>query len=262
MDKAETALEQEKNRATGDLDKANKIRKQNAETTSLKTILGGGTVADISAEDWFRLDEKTRKDLNLLQKEKAGLLQRDQVEGDQAYNDYSELYINNPAAMADVNPIEIQAKVSPDKVNKVLQWQAKAKQGMNAPVDLVAQNKVANQTLNSIGISPTNKKATAFKDRFNEEVDYFKEVHKKDPSLRELETLAHGLIAQATFDGGYFGRTKTIPLYKVARKDVEKQLIIPDDFKNEVLQLRKAKGYNAPVNDDYFKKLYLESLKK
>lgn len=262
LERAQQAQQQQQTQNITAIRNADYLRKRNAEMRANDIVIHGGSVQDLPIEDYVLLDQETKNNLNKTAEIYSGAIKVDPNDSKKELYSYLDMYHNKPDEFAKVDPVTISARLSPEDAKVVFGWQQKAISGEKAPVDLTTYNKIANQTLNSIGISPTNKDAVLFKNRLAEEVDYFKKNHNKEPNQRELQEMAHGLVVQATFDGGYFGKTKTKPFYKVDKEDVENQIIVPDEFKNEVLQLRKSKGYNSPVDDAYFKKLYLENLKK
>jgi hypothetical protein len=262
LEKAEQAQKQQQNQNVTAIRNADFLRQRAAEQRANDIVIHGGTVQDLPIEDYVLLNQETKNNLNKTAEIYSGAVKIDEIESKGELYGYLDMYHKNPEEFAKIDPNKITSSLSEKDGKMVLGWQQKAIAGVSAPVDLVTRNKIADQTLTSIGLGPNNKEAQAFKNRFNEEVEYFKQQHQKEPNQKELQEMAHGLVVQATFSDGWFGNTDNKKLYQVKRKDIEEKIIVPDDFKNEVLQLRKQKGYTSPVNDDYFKKLYLESLKK
>lgn len=259
MQRAIVAQRQQKSQAVTDLRNADFLKDRQAKENSLNVILKGGTANDIPLNQWARLNEEDRNNLNKIQRINNGLEQRDPIQGDRAYYDYRDMYQKDPESFAKLDPLTIQANVNPSKVKEVSDWQEKARAGINAPVDIVKYDQIANKTLNSIGVKPSSDQAVTFKNRLTEEVDYFKTVHKKDPSASDLQNMADGLVVKGSFKGALYG-TNDKRIFQIPRKNVEKDIAVPDDWANELLSQNKKAG-GKPLSESDIKQAYLNKLR-
>lgn len=263
LNKAQTALKQEQNASIEAIRNADFLKRRNAENNSTNIILKGGTVADIPLDQYALLSESQRANLNKIQEIKNGTYQLDPIKGDEAYYKYSTQYQEDPEAFAQVDQTAIRAEVSPNKVDQVLGWHQKASAKINAPADVKQFNDISSQTLRSIGVNGTTKsgktQSTLFKNRLNQEVEYFKEVHGKDPTVKELTSMAQDLVVKATFDGGWLGSTKEKRVYEVAKDKINEQIVVPEDFTNKILS-QAQKANLPPLTKEQIKSAYMRKL--
>lgn len=255
--RAEQAMKQQTNDAVAKIRDQDFLKYHNAKENATNAIINGGNVADIPLDQYALLNESDRANLNKIQEIKNGTYQMDPIKGDEAYYSYSDMYQSNPEQFAKADPIKIRAEVSPDKVNQVLGWQQQAQKKINAPVNLQQYNNVATQTLKSIGVKPSSPEAVTFKNRLNQELEYYKESHGKDPSIKELQNMASDLVVKASFAGTLYG-TNEKKVYQIPKGKVVEKIVVPEEFKNKVIQIKKNNGINTPTTEDQFKQLYLK----
>ena len=256
LQKAEYAKEQQRDLAVAAVEKNNKRKKQNANNGAFKIVNEGGTVAQVPPEMWFNLDEKTREDLNTLQLQRAGSVGFDKVKSQIAYNDYFSMYANNPKAMGDVNPIDIQTSVTPDMAAQVMKWREDALQGKDAPATFGVQNTILTQSYKTLGIKSDTDQAK-FSSAYITAIDAFEEINGKEPTIDELRSISNDLIAKVSVEGFLYGTNKE-PIYKVEK---DTKLVVPDAFANQLLLEAKEAGmefltpeqisaaYNNSIND-------------
>lgn len=261
MQRAQQALEQQKNQTIANIRDGDFLKKRNAENNALDVVVKGGNVANIPIAQYALLDESTRNNLNKIQQINNGTLQRDPVAGIQAYNKYSDLYTDDPKAFAKIDPITIQSEVSPDKVDEVMKWHQAAAQGIPQNKQESAFNQTANYYVkNIIKKKPNSEDAALFIDKFRQAKDDFIEAKGKQPTLEELRYIGNGLVSQVAVSGSFYG-TNDKKVYKLTGKEEA-----PEDAKNEIL--KQAQTINSDIvltpeqiNQIYFKQNQQNSIK-
>ena len=138
-------------------------------------------------------------------------------------------------------------------------WQEKARNNITAPATLVQQNSIVNATTTSVGIKKSSKEYINFNKKFSEEVQAFKDEKGKDPSKNDLQSIAQGLVVQATFDKSFLPGTTTKRMYEVDKSEL-KDIVVPDDFYKSAVADRKAAGLRL-ATDLEIKKAYINKLK-
>lgn len=250
------AQKQERNSLASKMREQEYIKKQNATNLSLDTILKGGTVKDIPLQQYALLDESDRNNLNKIQQIKNGSYQVDPIEGIKAYNEYADLYANNPSEFSKIDSIQIQSKVSPEKVNQVLKWKEAAQQGIPQNNAEKSFNSIANFYVKNIIKKPfKSDESNLFIDKFREVRQGFIDSKGKQPTDEELRHMANGLVADASVAGTFFG-TNQKPVYKIEKQNA------PDDIKNKIIMRARKRDPNAVLTDEQINRAYKELLLK
>ena len=255
--RAKQEIEQQKDNAIATIRQNDFLKERQAKENALQSVINGGSVAQIPIQQYARLSDSDRNNLNKIQQIQSGLYQIDPVEGIKAYNKYSELYSVDPSELAKIDPIEIRASVAPDKVNEVMSWQQKAMQG----VPQNAAEKSFNGTANFYVTKVLKKKfnepdAALFINKFREAKQEFVDSKGKQPNNEELRYIANGLVAQEAVDGSLWGTNKK-PLYKMTGKEEA-----PDDIKNQIVAQARAKNPNTTLTDEQINQIYFRKISK
>lgn len=254
--RAEQALKQDRNNLVARLRDDEYLKHYNAKVTSLNHIVNGGSVADIPIGQFALLSEPERNNLDKIQQIKNGTIQVDPVEGQLAFNKYSNMYINNPREFAKIDPITIQAEVSPDKLSKVQGWQQQAQKGMTAPATFGQQNTVLSQSLKMLNIKGKNE--ALFSQKYQDNITAFREINDKDPSIPELRKIADDLVIDITINNDFwFDSDKK--LYQVKGDDL-KNITVPEDFANNLL-IQAQQANLGPITPEQMRSAYLNKLK-
>jgi hypothetical protein len=262
LERAEQSQKQQQSQDITAIRNADYLKKRAAENRANDLVIHGGNVKDLPIEDYVLLDQETKNNLTKTAEIYSGAIKVDENDSKKELYSYLDLYHNKPEEFAKVDPVTISSRLSPADAKVVFGWQQKAISGVVMPVDLATRNEIANQTLNSIGLPPNNNKdSIKFKNRLNEEVEYFKKNHQKEPNQKELQEMAHSLVVQATFDRGYFGSTKAKPLYQASKKEIEKQVVVPDDFANKLISQSRAAGM-GPLTPEQIRTAYINKISK
>ena len=257
MEKAKDAYRIEQDRLKAQQKERRTNRKQDATDRALNIINNGGTLADISSEDYVALDNATRLELKEIIERKNGKLQLNPIEGDKAYNEYADMYADNPSLFATVSPASIEARVSPDKVNQVKGWLLAAKQGKPQNALEKSFNDIANFYVKNILNKPfKSDEATLFINKFRQAKDSFVDSRGKQPTQEELRGIANGLVADVAVAGRLFG-TNQKPLYQLTGKED-----VPEDIKNQIIEQALAKNPNIGLTDEQIRQIYHKKLLK
>lgn len=230
------------------------LTQRNAEENSMKIVLQGGTAKDIPIEQYARLSASQRKNLDTIRQRQNGLVQTDPIEGMKSYDEYSRLYANDPAGFAKVDPTEIRASVSPDKVDQVIGWQNEALQGKPQNADEASFQQTADHyAKNILGKKLSSKDAVLFTNKLREERKQFITTKGRQPTNEELKSLGNGLVSDVTVGGMWESKE---PLYKL-----KGEFKVPDEDKNIITQqIKKQTG--KPATEEQIRKVYENKLNK
>lgn len=236
------------------------LRMQNYQSKEnvINQINNGAELSSLNDQDWLRLSDEDKLAARKLYMRKQGLGSSNPVQEDDAFYKYQTLYAENPKAMAEVDPLQIEVSVSPDKVAQVKQWQKDAFNGVTIPASMDKQRKIINTGLNEIGINPNQKISAPFKNRFYEEIKAFEEQNGKKPTVNDLEQIKNSLITKVAFDG-LFGDTEKY-LYQVDKDKLE-NVIVPKDDSDKISEAFKNEAGRYPTKDE-IKKTYIKSLER
>jgi hypothetical protein len=258
-DRAEMLLEQQKNDAERAIAKADRQAKLNVDNELLKGASSGVAFDQLPIAVQLKASNEDVARYEAIRQKQLGLKQVEPSEQEKNYWQYRDDFQNNPQKFAEVSPLEIAANVPLNKQKEVLSWQQKS----TAPVTLVTFDNVANGTLRQAGINLATKdgknQAAKFKDRLNQESEAFTESHKRQPTAKELQDIAHGLVVKQSFEGTIWG-TNEKRVYQMP-KGKAMDIVVPEDFKNQVIREKKANGINSPTTEEDFKKIYLKNKK-
>lgn len=257
-ERAQQALKQSQEQSVAAIRNADFLAKRNAENNAMNVILKGGTAADIPLEQYAKLDESTRNNLTKIQQIKNGSYQIDPIKGSAAYNKYADMYANSPTEFAKVDPITIQAEVSPDKVDEVNKWHQAAAQGI--PQNNAEKNFNATANFYITKILKTkdfsSDKATMFIDKFRAAKQSFVDEKGKQPNMEELRKIANGLVAQESIGGTLFG-TNDKRNFELTGKES-----VPDEEKTKILKEAQAINPDIALSEDQIKQIYFRKLSK
>ena len=230
------------------------LTKRNAEENSMKIVLQGGTAKDIPIEQYARLSDSQRKNLDTIRQRQNGLVQTDPIEGMKSYDEYSRLYANDPAGFAKVDPTEIRASVSPDKVDQVIGWQNQALQGKPQNADEASFQQTADHyAKNILNEKLSSKNAVLFTNKLREARKQFVTDKGRQPTNEELKSLGNGLVSDVTVGGMWESKE---PLYKL-----KGEFKVPDEDKNIITQqIKKQTG--KPATEEQIRKVYENKLNK
>jgi hypothetical protein len=234
------------------------LTQRNAEENSINVILQGGTVSDIPIDQYARLNDAQRANLDTIRQRQNGLPQLDPVEGITAYNDYARQYANDPTAFARVDPIKIRSSVSPDKVDEVMGWQNAALQGIPQNADESNFQQTADYyAKNVLGKKLTSSDAALFTKKLRETRKEFITSKGRQPTNEELKYIANGLVSDALVGGTLWGTNKE-PLYKL-KDDFE----VPADQSDRIItRIKKLKGKKSNPTPDEIREIYKKELSK
>ena len=258
-DRAELLLEQQKNEAERMAAKAERQAKLNVDNELLKGASSGVAFDQLpiavqlkaSNEDVARYDAIRQKQIG------EGTVKASEEE--ENYWNYRRMYAENPTKFSEISPFKIAADVPSNKIEELKKLQQKT----TVPASIAAFDQVVNGTIKQIGYKLTNDtgktQAIKFKTRLNEESEVFQEAHKRPPTVKELQDMAHSLVVKQSFEGTIWG-TNEKRVYQVS-KDKVMDIVVPEDFKNQVIREKKANGINSPTTEEDFKKIYLKNKK-
>jgi hypothetical protein len=256
LDRAKEQVKLDSERAQVAKERSIRLQDYQRKENIVNQINQGADLSSINDEDWLRLNDNDKIMVRQLYMRKQGLGSSNPLEEDTAFYKYQDLYANNPKAMAEIDPLQIEISVSPEKVAQVKKWQADAFQGVNMPASENKKRQIINTGLNQIGINSNQGKATPFKKRFYEEIDAFKDINGKDPTEKDLEDIKNNLIVKATFDGWFRDKEKRI--YQVDKEDL-KNIIVPRSNSDRISQEFQQATGEYPTKEE-IRKIYLKQI--
>lgn len=255
--------EQQKNDAERAAAKAERQAKLNVDNELLKGASSGAAFDQLpiavqlkaSNEDIDRYEAVRQKQLG------EGTVQPSEQEKN--YWDYKDMYVKNPTKFSEISPLKIAADVPSNKIAELQKLQQKT----TVPASLAAFDQVANSTIKQIGYKLTEDsgktQAAKFKTRLNEESEVFQEAHKRSPTVRELQDMAHELVVKQSFDRSFLGislNPKEKRIYEIDRDKIAEKIVVPDDFTTNIIQQAKKAGRNISTAD--IKQAYLNKISK
>jgi len=253
-DRAEMLLEQQKNDAERAAAKAERQAKLNVDNELLKGASSGVAFDQLpiavqlkaSNEDVARYDAVRQKQLG------EGKVQA--TEQEKNYWDYKDMYVKDPTKFSEISPLKIAADVPSNKIAELQKLQQKT----TVPASIAAFHQVANGTIKQIGYKLTDDtgktQAADFKTRLNEESEIFQEAHKRPPTVRELQDMAHDLVVKQSFEkDSLWGGTEEKRKYQVPRG---RAIAIPNDFREKAYDEARKLGRPKPT-DEEIRKVYI-----
>jgi hypothetical protein len=259
LDRAKDQIRINQERIKAESERIAKQQTYNAKNNIINQINQGEELSSISDQDWLALNDKDKKAVRQLYMRKQGLGSSNPIEEDTAFYKYQDLYADNPKAMAEIDPLEIEISVSPEKVAEVKKWQADAFKGVKLPASQwICKEKLLTRGLNEIKINPNQTEATPFKQRFYEEIEAFEEVNKKQPTAKDLEDIKDSLIVQASFSDWFGFSSEKKRMYQVDKDDLKDIVVSKEDSDRIVEEFRQETG-EYPSRDE-IKAIYLRQI--
>lgn len=252
LDRAKEQMRLDSERYQIQKERAIKLQDYQRKENVIKQINSGADLSSINDEDWLRLSDNDKVMVRQLYMRKQGLGSSNPIEEDTAFYKYQDLYANNPKAMAEVDPLEIEISVSPEKVAQVKKWQTDAFQGVTMPASENKTRQIISTGLAEIGIRGNEKRATPFKTRFYEEISAFKEINGKDPTEKDLEDIKNNLIIKRAFGGTFFNKEKYV--YEVDKEDMQ-DIVVPKDEADKISEEFRKRTGRYPSREE-IKKTY------
>lgn len=256
-EKAQVQIRVDNEMAQAQRERALKMQSYQSKENVINQINSGAELSSISGEDWLRLSDQDKLAARKLYMRKRGLGSSSPVEEDSAFYNYQKLYAENPKAMAETDPLEIEVSVSPDKVAQVKQWRQDAFNGVTIPASMDKQRKIINTGLNEIGINPNQKSSAPFKNRFYEEIKAFEEQNGKKPTVNDLEQIKNNLITKVAFDG-LWGPPEEKRLYEIKKGQME-DIVAPKDEADAIAEDYKNRTGAYPSREQIHR-IYLEGI--
>jgi len=260
LKKAENAYKQEIDDARVRAERAQKQSQIKVEDELYnQVVIQGKSINEVDPKIIYKASEQSLKRVEAIRKRQQGLGKVDTTQDEMNYDKYKQMYIQEPQKFADLDINEVAANIPVDKIQEMTGYLTKARNGAFAPASLKMQEEIANTTLKSIGKNPKTS-GTAFKTRFNNEIEAFKQDQKREPSRKDLEDIANSLVVQQTFDRSFLPGTSKLRIYEVDKEDLQ-DIIVPDnDFQEIRMEIRRATGKEP--SQDKIKEIYLKSLKR
>lgn len=256
--KAQIAYKNQLKEAEAEKEKALKQSKLKRDEIITEAAISGKS---FPVEFLLSASKSEQENYYAIRNKQIGLGKFNPTEEEIKYDEYQNLYISNPDTLANIPVSEIYKNVPTDKINQVIAWKQKAIAKVEAPITDKMQVDTTNQTLTAVGVNLNTEEGKAQRAKFNaslqQQISYFKDAHKKEPTYSDLQKMAHGLVVKATFDG--FWRNKDKYLFQVDKNEIN-DIIVPESFTNQlIIEARNAKM--KPLSPEQIKQAYINKIK-
>jgi hypothetical protein len=238
------------------LEKAKKQKKVDYENQLYQeVVVNGKSLNQIDPQIIFNSSENSIKSAEKLRMIQLGAGKANPQEEELKYEEYKDMYIKEPEKFAELDINEVAANVPFTKQKEILGYLEKARVGILAPATLKQQEDIANYTLKSIGKKPAE--GTTFKKRFSEEIEAFKQEKNKEPSKKDLQDIASGLVVEQKFET-FYGTSKK-RFYEVDKEDVVEDIVVPEDIIMNIQTQARKNGRKIPSEEE-IKVFYVNKL--
>lgn len=258
LEKAKNNLKQEENQRRIEAERAEKQATQNVDTFLAQNLAQGKSWDDLPLNIRIKATPQKAEEYQNYRTQMIAGGQVNSTEKEKNFFEIQQTFTSDPEKLANMDTVKLVGSVPSNLVNKVLGWQEKARNNITAPATLVQQNSIVNTITTSVGIKKGSYPYITFNKKFSEEVQAFKDEKGKEPSKNDLQSIAQGLVVQATFERVIYGTNKK-RLYEVDKEDL-KDIVVPDaDFKEIRTGIKNATGKEP--SQDQIKQIYLKSLR-
>lgn len=259
LEKAKINLKQEENQRRIEAERAEKQAVQNVDNFLAQSLIQGKSWDDLPINIRLKATPQKAEEYQNYRTQMIAGGQTNASEKEKNFFEIQQVFTSDPEKLANMDTVKLVGSVPSNQVNTVLAWQEKARNNITAPATLVQQNSIVNATTASVGIKKGSKPYVDFNKRFSEEVQAFKDEKGKEPSKNDLQSIAQGLVVQATFDKSFLPGTTTKRLYQVDKEDLQ-DIVVPDaDFKEIRAGIKNVTGKEP--SQDQIKQIYLKSLR-
>jgi hypothetical protein len=239
------ALEREREALAERAEKQKKIRAE--DELYNQVVIQGKSINQVDPQILLNAKESSVKAVEKIRMRQIGAGEVNPQKEELKYQEYKIMYIQEPEKFAELNRNEIAANVPYTKQEEMLGYLDKARNKIFAPATLKQQEEVASFTLKSIGKDPKN---ATFRTRFDEEIQAFKEEKGKDPSKKDLQDIANGLVVQQTFYRSILPGTSSKRLYEMDKEDIQEDIVVPENIIVEIQSEARKNGKRIPSEEE------------